>query len=401
MSVTSVTLLGATGSIGRSTRDVLLQHPDRFRVEAVVAGSDVAGLARVARALGARFAAVADPDKAAALKEALAGSGIASGAGTTAILEAAERDADLVVAAICGVAGLASTHAALKPGRRLALANKESLVCAGQAFMDDARRIGTTILPMDSEHNALAQALAAGRIEDVERLILTASGGPFRTWTRDQMAAATPADTAKHPTYSMGAKINVDSASLMNKGLELIEAHHLFGLSAAQLDAVVHPQQVIHGLVHWRDGAITAGLALPDMRVPIAHCLAGEARLDIAVPRLDLAAIGAFTFEAPDEDRFPCLALARAALREGGAMPAVLNGANEVAVAAFLDGRIGFLDIPHVVEETCARAAGRERVAPATVEDALALDAEARRIAAGFLPPRNTGPALRRAGRRP
>jgi 1-deoxy-D-xylulose-5-phosphate reductoisomerase len=381
-----ITILGATGSIGKSTAEVLAQHPDAFEVSAVVGGSDARSLAEMARRLRARYAALADPSQGTALREALAGSGILSGAGSSAVIEAVEREAETIVAAISGVAGLAPTHAALKPGRRIGLANKESLVCAGAAFMRDAAAAGATILAMDSEHNALAQALASGRPDDVNTMTLTASGGPFRTWEAERIAKATPAQTAKHPTYSMGAKINVDSASLMNKGLELIEAHHLFGLTADQLDVVVHPQSIIHGLVHWRDGAVTAGLANPDMRIPIANCLAVERRLAMSVPRLDLAAIGSFTFELPDEARFPCLRLARAALAAGGGMPAVLNGANEVAVEAFLSGRAGFSDISRVVEETCAALGAQAGREPATIEEALALDRDARRIAAGFLP---------------
>ena len=391
-----ITILGATGSIGRSTADVLRQHPDLYRVSAVVAGRDAKALARMAVEVRADFAALADPGRLNDLRSALSGSGIACGAGPQAVREAVDRDADLVVAAICGVAGLEPTRDALKPGRRIALANKESLVSAGQAFMAEAARLGATILAMDSEHNALTQALASGHRDDVETLVLTASGGPFRTWTRDEMAAATPAHTAKHPTYAMGAKINVDSASLMNKGLELIEAHHLFAIPAERLDVVVHPQSIIHGLVQWLDGAVTAGMAHPDMRVPIAHCLGINRRLAIDVPRLDLAAIGRFTFEAPDEVRFPCLRLARAALACGGAMPTVLNGANEVAVEAFLAGRIGFLDIPVIVEDSCDRSGGLPGVAPASIEEALDIDREARRVAAGLLT-RRQAPAL--AGR--
>ena len=381
-----ITILGATGSIGKSTAEVLAQHPDAFEVSAVVGGSDARSLAEMARRLRARYAALADPSQGTALREALAGSGILSGAGSSAVIEAVEREAETIVAAISGVAGLAPTHAALKPGRRIGLANKESLVCAGAAFMRDAAAAGATILAMDSEHNALAQALASGRPDDVNTMTLTASGGPFRTWEAERIATATPAQTAKHPTYSMGAKINVDSASLMNKGLELIEAHHLFGLTADQLDVVVHPQSIIHGLVHWRDGAVTAGLANPDMRIPIANCLAVERRLAMSGPSLYLAAIGSFTFELPDEARFPCLRLARAALAAGGGMPAVLNGANEVAVEAFLSGRAGFSDISRVVEETCAALGAQAGREPATIEEALALDRDARRIAAGFLP---------------
>lgn len=391
---TRVTVLGVTGSVGRSTADVLRGHRDRFTVASLVAGSDVQGLAAAAIELGAEFAAIADEGRLGQLREALAGTGIASGAGPSAVSEAVDRDAEIVVAAICGVAGLVPTRDALKAGRKLALANKESLVSAGTAFMREAARRGTTILPMDSEHNALAQALSAGHPDDVESLTLTASGGPFRTWTLDAMRQATPAQTAKHPTYSMGAKINVDSASLMNKGLELIEAHHLFGVPAERIEVVVHPQSIIHGLVNWRDGAVTAGMAHPDMRVPVAHCLGVDRRLSTGVPRLDLAAIGGFTFEAPDVQRFPNLRLAREALQAGGALPTVLNGANEVAVDAFLKGRLGFLDIATLVEAVCDWAAGAALSTPATIEDALALDAEARSVALRRLAGSHAAPAL-------
>ena len=376
-----VTILGATGSVGRSTADVLLRHRTRFQVGSVVCGRDAAALARLAKSLGARFAALADEAAGPDLKAELAGSGIACGAGQGAVLEAVERVADIVLSAISGAAGLKPTHAALKPGRKIALANKETLVCAGHAFMGEARRVGATILAVDSEHNALHQALAAGVIEDVVALILTASGGPFRTWSTERMRAATPTEASAHPTYAMGAKINIDSATLMNKGLELIEAHHLFGLPAGRLQVVVHPQSIVHGLVQWRDGSVTAGLGVPDMRIPIAHCLGAGGRLDTPVPRLDLGAIGSLTFEPPDELRFPCLALARAALEEGGTAPTVLNAANEIAVEAFMAGRIGFLDIARIVEETCECAVSREGRPPSGVEEALAIDREARQLA--------------------
>jgi 1-deoxy-D-xylulose-5-phosphate reductoisomerase len=293
-------------------------------------------------------------------------------------MEAVEREAEIVVAAISGTAGLGPTVAALKPGRVLALANKESLVCAGAAFMKEARRLGVTIMPVDSEHNALEQALAAGRNGDVEKAIITATGGPFRTWTREQIARATPAEAAAHPVWSMGSKINIDSATLMNKGLELIEAHHLFDLEPERLDVVVHPEAIFHGLVQWRDGALTAGLALPDMKVPIANALRHHERLRMPGPRLDLAAIGRLTFENADETRFPCLSLARAALRDGGAMPTVLNAANEIAVEAFMAAKIGFYAISETVESVCSAFARRSLAAPATVSDALTLDREAR-----------------------
>jgi 1-deoxy-D-xylulose-5-phosphate reductoisomerase len=381
-----VTILGATGSVGKSAIDVLLQHRDKFSVSAVVAGSNAAELANIARRLGAEFAALSDPAGGEALKVALEGSGIGSGAGPSAVAEAVEREADIVVAAISGTAGLSPTHSALKPGRRIALANKESLVCAGEAFMRDARRLGATILPLDSEHNALRQAIGNGHPDDIVALMLTASGGPFRTWPAERIAQATPAEAAAHPTYSMGAKINVDSASLMNKGLEVIEAHHLFAIDAGRIEVVVHPQSIVHGLIAWRDGSVTAGLGNPDMRIPTANCFGvAERRIDLAAPRLDLAAIGRLSFEEPDEARFPCLALARAALVAGGAMPTVLNGANEIGVAAFLAGRTGFLDLARIVEQTCARFAGRAQAAPASVVEALAIDAEARRIAASLV----------------
>jgi 1-deoxy-D-xylulose-5-phosphate reductoisomerase len=388
-----ITILGATGSIGRSTADVVAADPDRFAVEAVVGGRDARALAGVARRLGARFAALSDERGGGDLRAELSGSGVACGAGREAVLDAAARDADVVVAGISGTAGLGPTYAALKPGRRIALANKESLVCAGRAFMMAARRVGAEILPVDSEHNALYQALGAGRAADVVSMTLTASGGPFRTWPREKIAAATPAQAAAHPVWSMGSKINIDSATLMNKGLELIEAHHLFGLKADQLDAIVHPQSIVHGLVHWRDGSVTAGLGVPDMKIPIAHSLSFEARLSPPVATFDLARIGALTFEPADEARFPCLALAKGALREGGAIPTVLNGANEVAVEAFMAGRIGFYDIPRLVEAVCADGAAGRNGAPATVEEALAIDREARRRARDRLPQAASGSA--------
>ncbi|HEY7384487.1 MAG TPA: 1-deoxy-D-xylulose-5-phosphate reductoisomerase [Beijerinckiaceae bacterium] len=381
-----ITILGATGSIGLSTADVILAHRERFAVAAVVGGSNARTLAEVAMRLGASFAALSEPAAGAELKAALSGTGIAAGAGPDAVREAVDLDADIVVAAITGTAGLMPTHRALQPGRRIALANKETLVAAGAPFMRDARRVGATILPVDSEHNALRQALGAGRLEDVVSMTLTASGGPFRTWTREKMAAATRLQASAHPVWSMGAKINIDSASLMNKGLELIEAHHLFGLGSDRLQVLVHPQSIIHGLVQWCDGAVTAGLAAPDMRVPIANCLGEGDRLTFPAQRLDLAAIGSFTFEQPDETRFPCLRLARQVLAEGGAMPTVLNAANEVAVHAFIAGEIGFLDIPRIVESTCETCRLSRSGTLSSVEEALAIDHEARQIAREQLP---------------
>ncbi len=374
----SLTILGATGSIGRSTADVVLAHRDEFRVEAVVGGSNAVALAQVAREMGAKFAALADEGGGAELRQALSGTGIGNGAGSSAVLEAVQRDADIVLAAISGTAGLAPTHAALKPGRRIALANKESLVCAGSAFMADARRLGVEIMPVDSEHNALAHALAAGIDRDVEKAVITASGGPFRTWARERIAEAGAKEAAAHPVWSMGSKINIDSATLMNKGLELIEAHHLFDLEPERLDVLVHPEAIVHGLVQWSDGAVTAGLALPDMKVPIANALRNQRRLTMDLPRLDLAAIGRLSFERPDEGRFPCLSLAKAALKAGGAMPTILNAANEIAVEAYMAGTIKFYDISEAVERICSIFAGRKIPAPVTVADALGVDREAR-----------------------
>ncbi|WP_132257309.1 1-deoxy-D-xylulose-5-phosphate reductoisomerase [Methylobacterium segetis] len=386
MSLT-VTILGATGSIGRSTADLLAQHDGRFRVGALVGGKDAAALAKLAREMRAEFAALADESAGPALREALSGSGIACGAGESAVLEAASREADIVVAAVSGAAGLKPTHAALRLGRTIALANKESLVCAGHAFMRDAARYEARLLPVDSEHNALAQALGDGRVSDVAKMTITASGGPFRTWTRERIQAASPAEAAAHPTWSMGMKINIDSASLMNKGLELIEAHHLFAIEPERLDVIVHPQSIVHGLVYWRDGAVTAGLAMPDMRVPIAHCLGLGDRLSIARGRnLDLAAAGSLTFEPADETRFPCLAIARAALAEGGAAPTVMNAANEIAVAAFIRGEIAFYGIADLVGRACEHVAGTYRTAPADVEEALAIDAHVRAWSGKALP---------------
>ena len=381
-----ITILGATGSIGSSTADVILAHRERFKVAAVVGGRNARALAVTARQLGAEFAALSEPAAGPDLKAALSGSGIASGAGETAVREAAERQAHIVVAAIAGAAGLSATYAAMQPGRRIALANKETLVSAGDLFMRTAQRVGAVVVPVDSEHNALAQALGAGRIEDVVAMILTASGGPFRTWSRERMAAATPSQASAHPVWSMGAKINIDSASLMNKGLELIEAHHLFGVRPDQLEVLVHPQSIVHGLVQWCDGAVTAGLAAPDMRIPIANALGEGNRLPVPAQRLDLVAIGSLTFEPPDEARFPCLSLARQALERGGAMPTVLNAANEVAVEAFIEGRIGFLDIPRIVQKACDIAVPRDKGPPFSIEEAIALDRETRRLAREHLP---------------
>ncbi len=383
----SVTILGATGSIGASTIDLLKRNPSGYRVEAVSANRNGRALARIARELDARFAAVAHDGAYADLKEDLAGSGIEAAAGPAAMIEAARRPADWVMAAIAGATGLEPTLAAVERGGTVALANKECLVCAGALFMRRAALKGTKVLPVDSEHNALFQALSAGRREDVVRLVLTASGGPFRTWSMDAIRSATPAQALKHPNWSMGPKVTIDSATLMNKGLELIEAHHLFAMESAGIDVVVHPQSVVHGLVEFRDGSVIAQLGPPDMRIPIAHCLAWPTRIEGPGPRLDLARIATLTFEAPDVQRFPALSLARRALEAGNGAPTVLNAANEVAVAEFIAERLPFPGIPALVEATL-EAAHRQGALrePASVEDALAIDHIARSLARNLLP---------------
>jgi 1-deoxy-D-xylulose-5-phosphate reductoisomerase len=383
----SITILGATGSIGTSTLDLIKRHPHRYRVEAVTARRNAAALAKIAREVKARFAVVADPDAFADLKRALAGSGTEVAAGEASLADAARRPADWVMAAISGAIGLGPTLAAIERGATVALANKECLVCAGGLFMRAAANAGAIVLPVDSEHNAIFQALGAGRRDDVQRIILTASGGPFRTWTREAIDAATPEQASRHPNWSMGPKITVDSASLMNKGLELIEAHHLFSIPPAQIDVLVHPQSVVHGLVEFRDGSLVAQLGPTDMRVPIAHCLAWPQRIDGAVPRLDLASVRELTFEQPDLGRFPCLALARRAMATGGAATTVLNAANEIAVGEFIAGRIGFPAIPALVEATLERAAAKGMLGePTSIEEALAVDHTARSLAQDLLP---------------
>lgn len=388
-----VTILGATGSIGRSARDVILANPGHFAVEAMVGGHDAAALAAMARQLGARFAALADPAALPALREHLAGSGISCGAGESAVLDAVARPCDVVVAGISGVAGLKPTVAALKPGRRIALANKETLVCAGAFFMAEARRIGATILPLDSEHNAISQALAGRSLADVTRITLTASGGPFRSWNKSEIDSATREQALKHPNYAMGSKITIDSASLMNKGLELIEAHHIFGIGPDRLAAVIHPQQIVHGLVSFNDGSVIAGMALPDMRVPFADCLSDGERLVSGVAPVNLASIGTMTFDEPDLARFPSLGLALEAMAAGGAACAILNAANEVAVAAFLDGRLRFGEMANVVAMTCDVVAKHRHNAPSSVDEALEIDHITRSVAHDVLARRGHGSA--------
>jgi 1-deoxy-D-xylulose-5-phosphate reductoisomerase len=376
--MTTVTVLGSTGSVGTQTLDLLAGQRDRFSVVALVGGRNVALLAEQALSLGARLAVVADPAGHAALAAALAGSGIAVASGPEAVVEAASAPADWTMAAITGAAGLPATLAAIRRGGVVALANKEALVCAGDLMLRAVAEHGATLLPVDSEHNAIFQAMADGNRDAVEGITLTASGGPFRTATLDEMARARPEAALRHPVWSMGAKISIDSATMMNKGLELIEAARLFSLPSAAISVLVHPQSVIHGMVHYRDGSVLAQLGSPDMRVPIAHTLAWPRRLATASRRLDLAALGRLEFAAPDPVRFPALGIARAALEAGGGAPCVLNAANEVAVAAYLDGKLGFLDIASVVDHVL-NVIGI--VAADTLEAVLELDARSRALA--------------------
>jgi 1-deoxy-D-xylulose-5-phosphate reductoisomerase len=387
----AVTILGATGSIGSSTLDLLRHDPIRYRVEAVTAGRNASALARIARDVGARFAVVADPSAYADLKSELSGSGIVAAAGADALIEAASRPADWVMAAISGATGLRPTLAAIERGATVALANKECLVCAGDLFMRRAAAMSATVLPVDSEHNALFQALTSGERNEVSRVIITASGGPFRTWSRDEIEKANLEQALRHPNWSMGPKITVDSATMMNKGLELIEAHHLFALPSSQIDVLVHPQSVVHGLVEFRDGSMVAQLGVPDMRIPIAHCLAWPERMSAPTPRLSLAEIGSLTFEEPDLQRFPALKLARQALEHGGGATTVLNAANEIAVDEFIAGRLGFAGIARLVAVVLEAADRKLTGAPDTIEDAIAVDHVARTLARDLLPKIATG----------
>ncbi|NKI59706.1 1-deoxy-D-xylulose-5-phosphate reductoisomerase [Labrenzia sp. PO1] len=376
---TRITVLGATGSIGQSLADLIQRNPDSYEVVALVANRNAAGLADMAKALKTGSAILAEESCYPELKERLAGSGIATGAGEAAVLEAVTQDTDIVVGAIVGSAGLKPTMAAIRPGRRIALANKECLVCAGDLFMAKIRATEAELLPVDSEHNAIFQVFETDKADMVEKIILTASGGPFRSVSKADMAGVTPQQALKHPNWDMGARITIDSATMMNKGFEVIEASHLFPVAHDQLGVLVHPQSTVHGLVQYKDGSLLAQLGSPDMRTPIAHCLAFPRRMNVPVKRLDLAELGTLTFEAPDLDRFPALRLALEAMRAGGMAPAVLNAADEVAVDAFLKGRIGFMDIPAAIEEVLdAMGAGGKLTDAAGVEDVLAIDAEAR-----------------------
>jgi 1-deoxy-D-xylulose-5-phosphate reductoisomerase len=383
----TVTILGATGSVGTSTVDLLSRDRDRYRVEALSANRSAAPLAKLARDLSARFAAVADPAAYRELKEGLGASGIEAAAGEEAVIEAARRPADWVMAAVSGATGLRATMAAVERGATVALANKECLVCAGALFMRRAAETNATVLPVDSEHNAVFQALGAGRRADLRRVILTASGGPFRTWSMEAIRSATVEQALRHPNWSMGPKITIDSATLMNKGLEIIEAYHLFGLKPHEIDVLVHPQSVVHALVEFRDGSLIAQLGPPDMRIPISHCLGWPARIDSPASRLDLDRMATLSFEPPDLSRFPALGLARRAMEAGNGATTVLNAANEVAVAEFIGGRLSFGGISALVATAMEAAFGRGLMRePATVEEAVAVDHSSRLLTLGLLP---------------
>ena len=385
--VRSVTILGATGSVGASTVDLIKRAPERYRVEAVSARRSVGALAQIAREVGARLAVVADPAAYGDLKDALAGSGIKAAAGEDGLLEAAQRPADWLMAAVSGAAGLKPALAAADRGATIALANKECLVCAGDLFMQRAVRGGACILPADSEHNALFQALSSGNRDELTRVIITASGGPFRTWSAADIEQATLEQALKHPNWSMGQKITIDSASMMNKGLEVIEAAYLFALEPDQIDVLVHPQSIVHGLVEFSDRSVVAQLGAPDMRTPIAHCLGWPDRISGPAERLDLAKIGQLTFEAPDFARFPVLRLAFEALRTGHGATTVFNAANEVAVAAFIAKKIRFGAIARLVEATLEQWARAGNLAPLeSADEAIAVDHSARNLAATLLP---------------
>ncbi|WP_414675685.1 1-deoxy-D-xylulose-5-phosphate reductoisomerase [Methyloceanibacter sp.] len=380
-----ITVLGATGSIGENTLDLIGRNASAYQVVALTGGRNVARLAELAILHRAELAVVADPSGYASLKAALAGTGIEAAAGEEALLEAARRPADWVMAAIVGAAGLRPTLEAVRQGTATAIANKECLVTAGAIFMAEVARSGTTLLPVDSEHSAATQAMVGAKPERIERICITASGGPFRAWTLAQMADARPEQALNHPNWSMGPKVTIDSATLMNKGLELIEAHHLFALPPDKLDVLVHPQSIVHCLVYLADGSVIAHMSCPDMRTPIAYSLAWPERMHVPNGRVDLAKLGALTFEAPDVARFPALRLARQVLEAGGGAPTVLNAANEVAVEAFLRRRIGFLSIASLVEATLAACPDLVASAPTTVEAVLAVDSAARNRASALL----------------
>lgn len=386
MTARRLSILGVTGSVGQSTLHVIEElrgQGSEIEIEAVSAGANLAVLADTCRRLRPRFAAVADPAQLVAAREALAGLGVEVGAGQSALEEAGARPAEWVMSAIVGAAGLAPTMAAVRRGATVALANKECLVCAGPLFIQAAAQYGARLLPVDSEHNAIFQVLT--HPERVEKLTLTASGGPFRTATLEAMAAATPDQACAHPRWSMGRKISVDSATLMNKGLELIEASYLFGFPSESIDVIVHPESVVHSFVHYIDGSVLAQLGSPDMRIPIAYALTWPDRAHVTTQRLDLAQLRSLTFEAPDTVKFPSLGLARSALKAGAAATTALSAANEVAVEAFLAGRIRFLDICRIVEEAMESLEGHGAVSiansPSSFDEVAVVDQAARSAA--------------------
>ncbi len=377
-----VTILGSTGSVGCNTVDLIEHRPERFVVEALTANRNARLLAEQAKRLRPSLAVVADPDSYDELKEALAGTGIEAAAGAAAVIEAASRPADLVMLAIVGAAGFEPTLAAARQGAIVALANKETLVCAGELVMATIEQYGATLLPVDSEHSAIFQVFDFEQSDQVERIILTASGGPFRTYEREAMAHVTRAEAVAHPNWDMGAKISVDSATMMNKGLEVVEAHHLFPVSEEQIEIVIHPESVVHSMVAYVDGSVLAQLGRPDMRTPIAYALSWPERMSTPAERLDFAKLGQLTFEPPDTERFPALRLAREALKCGGCVPTILNAANEVAVHGFLEDRIGFLDITSIVERALETA---PQMKISSVGDVREVDANAREIASDLV----------------
>ena len=374
-----ITILGSTGSVGCQTIDIIRRNYNRYKIEALTAGSNVELLAEQAKELKPSFVAIADPKGYRNLKDNLSGEKIEIGCGPDAVTEAASRSAEWVMAAIVGAAGLKPTLAAIARGATVAFANKECLVCAGELMMAEIKRHRATLIPVDSEHNAIFQVFDFNNTEGIEKLILTASGGPFRGWTTKAMEEVTPDQATAHPNWNMGAKISVDSATMMNKGLEVIEAFHLFGLPSEKIDVVVHPQSVVHSMVSYVDGSVLAQLGTPDMRTPIAYALGFPDRIQAPCDRLDWQKLFTLTFEAPDMETFPALRIAREVLAEGGSAPIVMNAANEIAVAQFLENKIGFLNISAVVENSLSKFKHRR---PRTLSDVHSIDTEARRVTA-------------------
>jgi 1-deoxy-D-xylulose-5-phosphate reductoisomerase len=374
----SVTILGSTGSIGQSAVNLLLKNPDRFTVEALVAQKDFMALAAQAKALQAKMAVIEDESHYENLKEALAGTKVVVAAGKAAVIEATQAPAEWVMSAIVGIAGLRPTYAAIERGAIIALANKESMISAGPVMLKALDRHKATLLPVDSEHNAIFQVFCENHRPHIEKLILTASGGPFRTFSREQMTSVTVQQALKHPNWSMGPKVTIDCSNLMNKGLEMIEASYIFNIPEDQIDILIHPQSIVHSLVSYRDGSVLAQLGIHDMRVPISHTLAWPARIETDLPRLDLSVIGQLTFETPDMQRFPAISLARQALKNGNGSPTILNAANEIAVQAFVENKIPYLDIVTVCTDVLNKMSG---FAPSTIDEVFLIDQQAREIA--------------------